>query len=93
MDIELKAVRTSADRKAYALFPFSLFKKEPLWVPPLLQDELKVLDPAKNPSLKFSPHAPGNQLQRRIGGENLGGKGVEKPLPVHFEAGDGTLHH
>jgi GNAT superfamily N-acetyltransferase len=56
MDIELKAVRTSADRKAYALFPFSLFKHEPLWVPPILQDELKVLDPAKNPSLKFSPH-------------------------------------
>ncbi len=56
MSIELRPVRSAADRKTYAKLPFTLFKNEPFWVPPLLQDELKVLDPEKNPSLGLSSH-------------------------------------
>jgi GNAT superfamily N-acetyltransferase len=51
MSIELKTVRSAADRRVYAKLPYRLFGKEPFWVPPLISVELKVLDPKKNPSL------------------------------------------
>ena len=34
---------------AFVMFPFALYKNHPYWVPPLINDELKTFDKAKNP--------------------------------------------
>jgi len=38
--------------KEFVLFPFSLYKNHPYWVPPLINDELETFDKAKNPAFK-----------------------------------------
>lgn len=35
--------------KQFVLFPFSLYKHNPYWVPPIVKDEIASFDPAKNP--------------------------------------------
>ena len=35
--------------KQFVLFPFSLYKNNPYWVPPIVKDEIASFDPAKNP--------------------------------------------
>lgn len=34
----------------YVKFPFSLYKNDPYWVPPLISDELETFDKSKNPA-------------------------------------------
>jgi len=36
--------------KAFVKFPFSLYKNNPYWVPPLINDELETFDKSKNPA-------------------------------------------
>ena len=35
--------------KQFVLFPFSLYKHNPYWVPPIVKEEIASFDPAKNP--------------------------------------------
>jgi GNAT superfamily N-acetyltransferase len=44
--IEIKPVETSADRKRFATFPWQIYRRDPLWVPPLLAERIKTIDPA-----------------------------------------------
>ncbi len=40
-------VQTPALRKKFATFPWQIYRHDPLWVPPLIADRVKVIDPAK----------------------------------------------
>lgn len=50
--ITLKEMTTPRELKQFVKFPFSLYKNEPNWVPPIVADELDSMDPAKNPVFK-----------------------------------------
>ena len=43
---------TKKQKKDFVKFPFSLYKKCPFWVPPLIQDELDSFDTNKNPAFE-----------------------------------------
>lgn len=47
--IQIKEARTRREMKAFAKFPFSLYKGNPYWVPPILREELETFDPSENP--------------------------------------------
>ena len=47
--ITLKKVSSKKEMKAFVLFPFSLYKNNKYWVPPIIKDEIDNFDPQKNP--------------------------------------------
>ena len=40
---------SKSDIKKFILFAWEIYKNDPLWVPPLIMDQLKLLHPKKNP--------------------------------------------
>jgi GNAT superfamily N-acetyltransferase len=44
--IEIQSVTTPTLRKQFATFPWQIYRHDPLWVPPLLGERLKMIDPA-----------------------------------------------
>ena len=44
--IEIVPVETASDRKRFATFPWQIYRHDQLWVPPLLADRIKLIDPA-----------------------------------------------
>ena len=48
--ITIKEAITKAELTAYIKFPFSLYKNDPNWIPPLISDELTGFDKTKNPA-------------------------------------------
>lgn len=53
MSLEIRKVTSSADRKAFVKFQFDLYAGDENWVPPITDDELKSIDPDKNPAYDF----------------------------------------
>ncbi len=50
MGIKVKPVETRAERRAFVRFPWRIYPgRYPAWVPPLLVEEKKRIDPRKNP--------------------------------------------
>jgi GNAT superfamily N-acetyltransferase len=49
MIIVLKKVTTRKEMKDFVVFPFSLYKNNKYWVPPIIKDEINNFDPTKNP--------------------------------------------
>jgi hypothetical protein len=47
--IRLKRIATKKEMKQFVLFPFSLYKENKYWVPPIIKDEIDNFDPSKNP--------------------------------------------
>ena len=45
--ITIKKVGNTIDRRRFATFPWKIYKNDPLWVPPLLPQRMKQLDPQK----------------------------------------------
>ena len=45
--IEVLPARNARDRRIFLEFPWRIYKADPLWVPPLLADRRKAIDPAK----------------------------------------------
>jgi GNAT superfamily N-acetyltransferase len=45
--IEIQEVTSAAQRKKFATFPWQIYRHDPLWVPPLLADRIKLIDPAR----------------------------------------------
>jgi GNAT superfamily N-acetyltransferase len=43
--IEVRPVRTRREKRLFLTFPWRIYKDDPLWVPPLLPERRKVLDP------------------------------------------------
>ncbi|MCL7763221.1 GTP cyclohydrolase [Polaribacter sp. Z014] len=47
--ITIKKMTTRKEMKQFVTFPFSLYKNNKYWVPPIIKDEVDNFDPAKNP--------------------------------------------
>ena len=50
--ITIEEVTTPKQLKAFVKFPFSLYKDNPYWVPPIIKDELETFDKTVNPVFK-----------------------------------------
>jgi GNAT superfamily N-acetyltransferase len=46
-EITVHPVRTRAQRRQFAEFPWKIYQEDPIWVPPLIPDRLKVIDPER----------------------------------------------
>lgn len=47
--IEIKKVSTKGDLKKFVKFPFTLYKNNSYWVPPIVNQEIKTFDKKENP--------------------------------------------
>lgn len=52
--IILKEAKTKKEIRRFVLFPFSLYKKNKYWVPPIIKDEINNFNPRKNPVFKHA---------------------------------------
>ena len=50
--IEVRAVRTRRDKRRFLTFPWRIYKNDPLWVPPLLPERAKTIDPERGAFFK-----------------------------------------
>ena len=50
--VSIKEVTTAKELKQFIKFPFELYKGHPQWVPPLISDEKRTLNPKTNPSIE-----------------------------------------
>ncbi len=48
--IDIVEVKTKSDIKKFVKFPFSLYKNNPYWVPPIIKEEMDCFNSNKNPS-------------------------------------------
>ncbi len=53
MSVTLKKVESKADAKQFVRLPFEIYKDNQFWVPPVIKDEMKALDPEHNPAFAF----------------------------------------
>jgi len=52
MSIEIRTVDSKKQLKQFVKMPFRFFKDSPYWVPPLIMDEMEVLDSRRNPAFE-----------------------------------------
>ena len=52
MSIEIKAVGTADDTRRFLTFPWRIYKNDPLWVPPILSERAKTIDPKRGAFFK-----------------------------------------
>ena len=45
MSIEVRPVKGNRERRIFLTFPWKIYKNDPLWIPPLLPERKKVIDP------------------------------------------------
>ena len=50
--ITIKEAKTKSELTDYIKFPFSLYKNNKYWVPPIIADELETFDKTKNPAFE-----------------------------------------
>jgi hypothetical protein len=48
--IEVKEIFSKKELKKFIQFSFELYKDNPYWIPPLINDELETFDKTKNPA-------------------------------------------
>jgi len=65
----IKSVETTEDRKAFLSFPWTVYKDDPYWVPPIFSERMHFTDPEKNP---FFQHAE-VQFYMALRGEKIVG--------------------
>jgi GNAT superfamily N-acetyltransferase len=53
MSIEIKEVRSKKELHDFVMLPYRLYRKNPFWVPPMIEDEKKALQTETNPALEF----------------------------------------
>ena len=52
MSIRIREVQNRKDLRRFINFPFTLYRNNKYWIPPLLLDEWNTLDPKKNPAFE-----------------------------------------
>ena len=52
--ITIKEIFTRKELKQFVTFPFSLYKNNKYWVPPIIKDELDILDKKENPAFEHA---------------------------------------
>lgn len=65
----IRPVQDNRALKTFIKFPWNVYRASPLWVPPLIRDELHRFDPRKNP---FYEHSEVQLFLALKGGEPLG---------------------
>ena len=45
MNMEIRRTQTKRDRNTFLTFPWTIYRNDPLWVPPILSERAKVIDP------------------------------------------------
>ena len=50
--ITIKEIYSKKEVTDFVKFPFSLYKDNPYWVPPIIADELETFDKTKNPAFE-----------------------------------------
>jgi GNAT superfamily N-acetyltransferase len=45
--IQVLPVRTARQRRSFLTFPWRIYRRDPLWVPPLLSERARTIDPAR----------------------------------------------
>ena len=45
--IEIRAVRTRGERDLFLTFPWRIYRRDPLWVPPLGSERARAIDPER----------------------------------------------
>ena len=53
MDVQIKEVLTPKELKKFILFPFTLYRGNPYWVPNLVSDDINTLSRDKNPAFEM----------------------------------------
>jgi ribosomal protein S18 acetylase RimI-like enzyme len=53
MKVEIKRVRSLKELKSFVRFPYTIYKGDPCWVPPLDMDDLTTLRKDKNPAFEY----------------------------------------
>ena len=53
-EVEIRTMRTPAERERFITFAWQVYEGNPYWVPPLINERKHFLDPEKNP---FFEHA------------------------------------
>jgi len=53
MSVELRRVETRRQLKAFIRFPYSIYKDDPCWVPPLDADDMATLSRDTNPAFEY----------------------------------------
>jgi GNAT superfamily N-acetyltransferase len=71
--LTIKPVENLDDRKAFLSFPWTVYKDDPYWVPPIFSERLHYTDPEKNP---FFEHAEVQFYLALRGDEVVGTIGV-----------------
>ena len=46
-EIEILPIRTARERRTFLTFPWRIYRDDPLWVPPLLPERAKTIDPKR----------------------------------------------
>ena len=67
--IEVRSLGSARDRRVFLTFPWRIYKNDPLWVPPLLPERRKVIDPAIGP---FFQHGDAEFFIAWRGGKPVG---------------------
>ena len=52
--ITIKEITNKKEMKQFVVFPFSLYKNNKYWVPPIIKDEIDSFDKAKNPVFEIA---------------------------------------
>ncbi|NPD47656.1 MULTISPECIES: hypothetical protein [unclassified Lentimicrobium] len=53
MSVDIIKVSSKSDYKAFAKLPFEIYKGNAYWVPPIIKDEIKSLNPLENPAMDY----------------------------------------
>jgi len=56
MSIEIKEVKSKKDKKDFIMFPFKLYKNDPLWVPPLISEMKRIIEGPGSLLFQSGPH-------------------------------------
>ena len=56
MSIDIRTVDSRRTRRDFLLFPWRIYRGDPNWVPPLLMQMKKIMDPRRNGYLRKGPH-------------------------------------
>lgn len=56
-NIQIKVVKTRQDRRCFVELPWTIYRDDPNWIPPLLMDMYNTLDPKKNALLRLGPNS------------------------------------
>lgn len=54
--LEIRVVQTRQEKRAFVHLPWTLYRDDPHWVPPLLADMYATLNPQKNALLRLGPN-------------------------------------